>query len=186
MTASWVDSQGLDAETLLELSVNLTARGFWQHFRGEDDSTSHTEGVQIIMDEVREFQSHHANTDWTGADFWMETESWADQIMVRLRGDIFVDSDNDVHRIVSVLRKKFDCVDVYRYNFGSIHVRVVSSSFAGCDAHTREDMVNPLIETLPPDVSEQITQLVLITPTAQERMEAPNYLFERGIQDRVV
>jgi stress-induced morphogen len=66
----------------------------------------------------------------------------------------------------------------YRYNRGSIRVRVVSKRFAGKDRSERWDMVAPILkENLPEDTWLDIMLIVLVTP--DELKDSPaNWTFE--------
>ncbi len=66
----------------------------------------------------------------------------------------------------------------YRYNPGSIRVRVVSNRFAGKDLDERWDMVTPILkDNLPEDTWLDIMLIVLVTP--KELKDSPaNYAFE--------
>jgi hypothetical protein len=55
-------------------------------------------------------------------------------------------------------------IDVYRYNFASIRVRVIDSAFAGHRMTARDHLVWPCLDKLPDDVVGQINLLLLLTP----------------------
>ena len=60
-------------------------------------------------------------------------------------------------------------ITVYRYNSGSIRVRVIDSVFEGKDIADREDEVLPIIRGLPYEVQEQVSILLLLSPKESER-----------------
>lgn len=79
-------------------------------------------------------------------------------------------SDAHVRQIRQLLEDRYGSrhpkatISVYRYNSGSIRVRVIDPEFSGKGPVEREEAVWPLLETLPPEVREEITILLLISP----------------------
>jgi hypothetical protein len=59
-------------------------------------------------------------------------------------------------------------VRAYRYNPASVRVRVIDPDFAGKDTAEREDMVWPVLETLPGHVVEDISILLLLPPEERD------------------
>jgi stress-induced morphogen len=56
-------------------------------------------------------------------------------------------------------------VKAYRQNWASIRVRVIDEKFRGKSRVVREEMLTPVIRTLPEKIQADITMLLLITPT---------------------
>lgn len=52
----------------------------------------------------------------------------------------------------------------YRYNSASIRVRLVNPAFQGKSRIEREDLVYPLLRTLPENTQDDIMILLLLTP----------------------
>jgi stress-induced morphogen len=92
-------------------------------------------------------------------------------------------TDPDVRKILDTLTTQYKAVhakakiDVYRYNWASIRIRIIDPDFAGKDRVQREDMVWGIIETLPEDVRQQITVLLLLPP-AEVKTSFMNMEFE--------
>ena len=59
-------------------------------------------------------------------------------------------------------------IDVYRYNPVSIRVRILDPDFAGKDVREREDMVWPILDTLPDRVLTDLSILLLLPPEERE------------------
>jgi len=57
----------------------------------------------------------------------------------------------------------------YRYNPSSIRVRLVHKSFKGKSLSERDDMVLPVIETLPEKIQADIYILLLLSPDEAKR-----------------
>lgn len=83
--------------------------------------------------------------------------------------------DKTTARLYAALKQAFPEVPddpeqvVYRYNPVSIRVRVVSPKFRGKSDSEREAMVNAAIESLPPEATEDITMLFMLTPQEAKR-----------------
>ena len=74
--------------------------------------------------------------------------------------------DDDSRRVESVLREEgFQQVDAYRYNSASIRARVIDSRFEGMSIPDREDLVFPVVETLPKEIREDILLLLTMAPS---------------------
>ncbi|SRR5713101_240784 len=65
----------------------------------------------------------------------------------------------------------------YRYNPASIRVRLIHKSFKGKSLSEREDMVLPVIRTLPEKTQADIMVLLLLSPSEVDR-SAGNVKFE--------
>ncbi len=59
--------------------------------------------------------------------------------------------------------------EVYRYSTYSIRVRLVHKCFEGKDRGDREDMVMPLLRTLPEETQADISILLLLAPNEVNR-----------------
>jgi hypothetical protein len=72
----------------------------------------------------------------------------------------------ETRKIEELLRAKgFEWVDAYRYNSASIRVRVIDSRFEGMRIPEREDLVFPIIDSLPKGTREDILLLLLMAPS---------------------
>jgi stress-induced morphogen len=65
----------------------------------------------------------------------------------------------------------------YRYNRASIRIRIVDDSFKGKSWSERDDMVDPILRTLPEKTYSDIMILLLLTPSEVRRSGA-NMEFE--------
>jgi len=78
--------------------------------------------------------------------------------------------DRDTREIYRVLKSHFpelpDDMDqvIYRYNPASIRIRLVDGAFQGKSFSEREQLIEPLLETLPERIRTNITLLLLLTP----------------------
>lgn len=83
--------------------------------------------------------------------------------------------DDRTRQIYAALKKVFsDLPDVtsevvYLYNPVSIRIRVIDPRFEGKGTAERERMVNRALKTLPPEVTEDITLLLMLTPEEAEK-----------------
>ena len=67
-------------------------------------------------------------------------------------------------RAEEVLRRVFPDTEAYEQNRVSIRIRVVDEKFRNQSRVEREKMVYPLIRTLPEDIQDDISILLLLTP----------------------
>ena len=58
----------------------------------------------------------------------------------------------------------FHRADAYRYNPSSIRVRVIDPRFEGLERAERDDLVDPVLATLPPETEGDIVTLLTLTP----------------------
>ncbi|HEX7449918.1 MAG TPA: hypothetical protein VF306_20325 [Pirellulales bacterium] len=66
----------------------------------------------------------------------------------------------------------------------SIRIRIIDPQFKGLDRVEREDLVWPLLDTMPDDAHADITFLLLLTP--DEVGNSPgNYEFEHPLPSRL-
>lgn len=82
------------------------------------------------------------------------------------------------------LGKHFKSVEAYRKRFTDvIRIRIIDESFSGQPYERREDRVFPLIEQLPKEIQDDITFLLLSTPTERKKksMSQLNDAFENPI-----
>jgi stress-induced morphogen len=70
----------------------------------------------------------------------------------------------ETRKVEEVLRTRFPKADAYRYNSASIRVRIIDKAFRGKSRTEREDMVFPLIGTLPEDTQADIMILLMLAP----------------------
>lgn len=59
----------------------------------------------------------------------------------------------------------FDRVDAYRYNSASLRVRVIDKRFESIPRDERDQIVEPVIDKLPPSTQSDIVSLVLLAPS---------------------
>ena len=88
--------------------------------------------------------------------------------------------DESTARIYSALKSAFpDLPDVpkqvvYRYNPVAVRVRVISPRFTGKSMAEREEMVNVALDSVPPEISEDITMQITLSPREAKR---PDFVF---------
>jgi hypothetical protein len=83
----------------------------------------------------------------------------------------------ETQHVEEVLRKAFEQVDAYRYNPGSIRVRVIDSSFKGKDISKRDAMVDRHLKKLPERTQADIVNLLTFSP--EELEDSEKFLRER-------
>jgi stress-induced morphogen len=82
--------------------------------------------------------------------------------------------DDYSEQILSLLRQTYlpshprAQVRAYRYNSASVRVRIIDPDFAGKDTAEREDMVWPILESLPGRILEDISVLLLLPPEEKD------------------
>lgn len=59
----------------------------------------------------------------------------------------------------------FERVDSYRYNSASLRLRVIDTRFESIPRDARDDLVEPVLDTLPPSTQADIVTLVLLAPS---------------------
>ena len=90
--------------------------------------------------------------------------------MPRLNGQ----PDEVSDQILDLLKRKYQPahpsadIRAYRYNSASVRVRIIDPDFAGKDTAQREDMVWPILESLPERVLEDISVVLLIPPEERD------------------
>ncbi len=75
-------------------------------------------------------------------------------------------------------------IDVYRYNSVSVRVRIIDPDFARQDRTARDSDVWEILDTLPEDIREEISWLVLLTPD-EVKTSLMNLEFEDPIPSRL-
>jgi len=70
----------------------------------------------------------------------------------------------DSRTVEHVLREHFESADAYRYNSASIRVRVVDPRFKGLSREQRDDLVEPVLDSLDESLQADIMNLVLLYP----------------------
>ncbi len=71
----------------------------------------------------------------------------------------------ETRQVENLLRKYFEQADSYRYNSASIRVRVIDSRFEGMPREKRDAMVEPYLDTLPPETQRDIVTLFTFAPS---------------------
>lgn len=66
--------------------------------------------------------------------------------------------------IETTLRPEFPNTDAYRYNSASIRVRVVDPRFAGLSTEKRDELIEPILKTLPDQIQDDIMNLLMLAP----------------------
>jgi stress-induced morphogen len=78
--------------------------------------------------------------------------------------------DKTTRQIFSALKKAFPNLPeeservVYRYNPAAIRIRIISPRFVGKTTDERDALVNAAFESLPPDATDDVTMLIMLTP----------------------
>ncbi len=58
---------------------------------------------------------------------------------------------------------------VYRYNSVAVRVRIISPKFRGKSMAEREEIVNEALESLPDEITEDITMQFMLTPAEAKK-----------------
>jgi hypothetical protein len=96
----------------------------------------------------------------------------------------------ETRMIEQVLNEHFpDCPPeyppaAYRYNPASIRIRIVNNRFKGRSLGERDDMVLPIIHTLPKKTQADILLMLLFTPDEAQESVATE-IFEHGAPTRL-
>jgi stress-induced morphogen len=83
--------------------------------------------------------------------------------------------DASVLKVLKTLKEGYQpnhpkaAIEAYRYNSASIRIRIIDPDFEGLDLVERDEMLRPLLRTLPEEVGADITLLILITPKERKR-----------------
>jgi hypothetical protein len=77
---------------------------------------------------------------------------------------VAVKKTSETRRIETILGERFSNVEAYRYNSTSIRVRVIDEAFRKLSKTKREDIVQPLLDSLPEKTQADIMILLLLTP----------------------
>lgn len=88
---------------------------------------------------------------------------------------------SETQQIEEVLRREFPLTDAYRYNSASIRLRIIDERFKGLSDSKRDDLVEPLIETLSEEIQRDIITLMTFVPSELEtstRAQLMNIEFE--------
>lgn len=72
---------------------------------------------------------------------------------------------SETRRVEDLLRQHFEQADSYRYNSASIRVRVIDSRFEAMPREKRDAMVEPYLDTLPPETQRDIVTLFTFAPS---------------------
>src|SRR5713101_7467246 len=84
-------------------------------------------------------------------------------------------TDGKVQKVLDALRKGYGAshpkakIEAYRYNPCSIRVRIIDADFAGKGLGEREEIIWPIVESLPEHVRMEVSILLLITPSERKR-----------------
>jgi len=71
---------------------------------------------------------------------------------------------DESRHVEEVLRKHFESADAYRYNPASLRVRITDSRFRGKSREDRDELVEPVLETLDEETQADIMNIVLLYP----------------------
>lgn len=92
--------------------------------------------------------------------------------------------DDSTLQIYSALKSAFPNLSaqqeqvVYRYNPVSIRVRVVSPRFTGKSLAEREEMVLEVLDSVPSEMAEDITYLLMLSPREARRPDLMSREFD--------
>jgi len=75
----------------------------------------------------------------------------------------------ETRMVEDLLRRHFQQADAYRYNSASIRVRVVDPLFERKPREQRDAMVEPYLDTLPPETQRDIVTLFTFAPSELEQ-----------------
>ena len=76
---------------------------------------------------------------------------------------------SETQRVEELLQQHFQQADAYRYNSGSIRVRVIDPQFEGMSREQRDAMVEPHLDMLPPETLRDIMTLFTFAPSDLNR-----------------
>ena len=76
--------------------------------------------------------------------------------------------DRDSSEVERVLKEQFPGTDAYRYNSGSIRIRVVAPRFEGKTIEERDSLVEPYLHKLPEAIQRDILFLLTLSPGEME------------------
>lgn len=71
---------------------------------------------------------------------------------------------DETRKIEAELRAGFPDSEVYRYNSGSIRIRVIDGRFEGLDIEERDRLVSETLDRLPDRLLRQIILVLTLTP----------------------
>ena len=90
---------------------------------------------------------------------------------------------DETRHVEDLLRSRFSQADAYRYNSGSIRVRVVDPGFEGLSAEDRDARVEPLLERLPESTQADIINLITLSPGELEKPDVGSRLMALEFED---
>ncbi len=71
---------------------------------------------------------------------------------------------NESRMVEKELLRRFAAVDAYRYNSGSLRVRIIDPVFAGLSEDRRDKLVERALAALPEDTRSDIVNVVPVAP----------------------
>lgn len=71
---------------------------------------------------------------------------------------------SEIKAILETFSAAFPGTTAYRYNPASIRIRIIDDRFRGKDKIEREDLVLPLLNSLPEEIQQDVMILLLLTP----------------------
>ena|SRR5437660_1360078 len=83
--------------------------------------------------------------------------------------------DETTAQLFAALKKAFPSLPddpvqvVYRYNPVAIRVRIISPRFSGKSMAEREEMVNEALDSVPAEITEDITMQIMLSPREAKR-----------------
>src|SRR5438445_8428726 len=83
---------------------------------------------------------------------------------------------SETRMVEDLLRQHFNQADCYRYNSASIRVRVIDPLFEGMPREKRDALVEPYLDTLPPETQRDIVTLFTFAPS--QLVQTPKTLRE--------
>jgi stress-induced morphogen len=94
----------------------------------------------------------------------------------------------ETRRLEEQVRKTYPQTDAYRFNSASIRVRIIDPRFEGKSDSEREEMVIPLLDSLPKKTREDILRLLTLAPSELQgftRMTLVNQEFEQPLPSQL-
>ena len=75
---------------------------------------------------------------------------------------------SETRKVEDLLRQHFKQADSYRYNSACIRIGVIDPQFEGMLREKRDAMVDPYLDTLPPETQRDIVTLFTFAPSDLE------------------
>lgn len=86
--------------------------------------------------------------------------------------------NEETGRVVAAISTVFGSTDAYQYNPASIRVRVIDARFEGQSNEQRDEMVEPVLATLPEETQAKIINLYTFAPNELKQFSRASLLNE--------